>query len=317
MSNKKKRPSTYRAPEPAPPPRRGLLDSILAPRPPGASPMPRLRSTVARGAVTALSIRWLLIAVPVVILGAWVFLTSFGYEGPFSTMSVTFALPPLTTTADPQIAGKTFRAAVDATGLAANAGGLIAIVGLLVFHAAVNAIVATLSVEQLRTGSVSMWAIRRAGNVIRTTLAVGFMSLGLLIVGNLIALFLGGIGQIFGLVGALVIGVYLFGFAPAIAADEERRLTDTLTRSVRSARMPGSANLWLAIIYVLASLVSVLAPLPGSTIGLTPSIAAWAAVILLSVGHLAVQSTLAYRYLAVAQAVPEQPPPRTADARRR
>ncbi len=317
MSNKKKRPSSYRAPEPAPAPRRGLLDSILAPRPPGASPMPRLRSTVARGAVTALSIRWLLVAVPIVILAAWVFLTSFGFEGPFSTMSVTFALPPITTTADPQIAGKTFRAAVDASGLAANAGGLIAIVGLLAFHAAVNAIVATLSVEQLRTGSVSMWAIRRAGKVIRTTLAVGFMSLGLLIVGNLIALFLGGIGQLFGLIGALVIGVYLFGFAPAIAADEERRLTDTLTRSVRSARMPGSANLWFAIIYVLASLVSVLAPLPGSTIGLTPAIAAWAVVIVLSVGHLVVQSTLAYRYLAVAEAVPEQAPPRTADARRR
>jgi len=319
MSNKKKRqrPSSYRAPAPAPAPRRGLLDSILAPRAPGGSPMPRLRSTLARGLATTLSIRWLLAAIPVVILAAWAFLTSFGFEGPFSTMSVTFALPPLTTSADPQIAGKTFRAAIDATGLGANAAGLVAIFGLLLFHAAVNAIVATLSVEQLRTGSVSAWAIRRAGRVLRTTLAVGFMCLGLLIIGNLVSFFFGGIGQVFGLIGSVVIGVYLFGFAPTIAADEERRLTDTLTRSVRSARMPGSANLWLAIIYVLASLVSLLAPLPGSTIGRTPSIAAWAVVIVLSVGHLVMQSTLAYRYLAVAPDVPDQPVKRPADAARR
>lgn len=314
MSNKKKRPkpSSYRAPAPEPAPRRGLLDSILAPRAPGASPMPRLRSTVARGLVTALSIRWLIVAIPIVVLAAWAFLTAFGFEGPFSTMSATFALPPITTSVDPQIAGKTFRATIDATGLGANAAGLVAIVGLLLSHAAVNAIVATLSVEQLRTGSVSSWAVRRAGRVIRTTLAVGFMCLGLLIVGNLIAVLLGGIGQILGLLGSMVIGIYLFGFAPTIAADEDRRLTDTLTRSVRSARQPGSANLWLAIIYILVSLVSLIAPLPGSTIGVTPLIAAWAVVIGLSVGHVVMQATLAYRYLMVATEVPEQPVRRAA-----
>ena len=45
----------------------------------------------------------------------------------------------------------------------------------------------------------------------------------------------------------MVVGVYLFGFAPTIATDEERRVTDNLVRSVRAARMPGSANLWLAV----------------------------------------------------------------------
>jgi hypothetical protein len=317
MSNGKKKSSSYRAPEQQPPQRRGLLDSILAPRVPGASPMPRLRSTVARGSVTALSIPGLLVAVPLVLLLGWVLLIAFGFEGPFSTMSVTFAIPPITSSIDPQIAGKTFRAAVDSTGLGANAGAIVAIVALLVFHAAVQAIVATLSVEQLRTGSVSAWALRRAGRVIRTTAAVGFMALGLLIVGNLLAALLGGLGLIFGLIGSMVVGVYLFGFAPTIAADEDRRLTDTLTRSVRAARLPGSANLWLAIIYILVSLVSLLAPLPGSTIGVTPSIAAWFIVITLSVGHLIVQSTLAYRYLTVAADVPEQPPPKQAASRRR
>jgi hypothetical protein len=316
MSNNKKRkrprptPSSYRAPAAQPPARRGLLDGILAPRPAGASPMPRLRSTVARGAVTALSIRWLVIAIPIVVLALWALFTAFGFEGPFSAMNVTFALPPITTSADPQIAGKTFRAAIGATGIGATATGLGAIIGLLLFHAAVNAFVATLSVEQLRTGSVSSWALRRAGRVIRTTAAVGFMSLGLLIVGNLIAAVLGGIGVVFGLVGSMVLGIYLFGFAPAIAADEERRLTDVLTRSVRAARMPGSANLWLAIIYVLISLVTLVAPLPGSTIGVTPSVTAWAVILVVNVGHVIMQSTLAYRYLVVAPEVPEQPAPR-------
>jgi len=318
MSNgKKKKPSSYREPAQQPAQRKGLLDSLLAPRAPGSSPMPRLRSTVARGSVTALSIPALLIAVPIVVLAGWVVLTALGYEGPFSTMSVTFAIPPITSSIDPQIAGKTFRAAVDATGLGANAGAIIAIVGLLLFHAAVNAIVATLSVEQLRTGTVTAWALRRAGRVIRTTAAIGFMALGLLIVGNLLAALLGGIGLIFGLIGSMVVGVYFFGFAPAIAADEDRRLTDTLTRSVRAARMPGSANLWVAIIYILLSLVSLLAPVPGSTIGVTPSIAAWAVVIVLSVGHLIMQSTLAYRYLAVASEVPEQPVRKAAESSRR
>jgi hypothetical protein len=315
VSNKKRKPSSYRAPAAQPPPRRGLLDSILAPRTAGSSPMPRLRSTVARGATTALSITPLLVAIPLVLLVVWGLLIAVGFEGPFTTMSITFALPPVTSSIDPQIAGKAFRAGVDAAGFGGNAGAIGAIVGFLVFHAIVGAIVTTLSVEQLRTGSVSVWALRRAARVLPTTIAVGFMSLGLLIVGNLIAAFLGGLGLVFGLIGSMVVGIYLFGFAPTIAADEDRRLTDTLSRSVRAARLPGSANLWLAIIYVLVSLVSLLAPLPGSGIGVTPSLGAWAVVIVVSLGHVVMQSTLAYRYLAVEDEVPDRPPPRQAARR--
>jgi hypothetical protein len=310
MSNGKKKrskPSSYRAPATESPPRRGLLDGILAPRAPGSSPMPRLRSTLARGVTTALSITWLVVAIPIVLLALWVFLTAFGFEGPFSVMGVTFALPPITTSADPQIAGKTFRAAVDASGVAATISSLGGIVGLLLLHAVINAIVTTSSVEQLRTGGVTAWALRRAARVLPTTVSVGFLCLGLLIAGNLIAALLGGIGLVLGLVGSMVIGVYLFGFAPVIAADEDRRLTDTLTRSIRAARMPGSANLWLALGYVLLSLITLIAPVPGSTIGVTPAISAWAFVITASIGHVIMQSTLAYRYLVVAAEVADQP----------
>jgi len=320
-NKKKKRPSgtasTYRAPATTSPPRRGLLDGLLAPRTPGASPMPKFRSTLARGIVTALSQPWLVAAIPVTMLVVWVLLTTLGFQGPFTAMGVTFAIPPITSFADAQVAGKTFRAAIGASGVGVALPGLIGITSLLLFHAAVDALVTTMSVEKLRTGAVSAWAVRRAGRVIRTTATVGLISLGLLIAGNVIAAFLGGIGVIFGLIGSMVVGVYLFGFAPTIATDEERRVTDNLVRSVRAARMPGSANLWLAVGYVMVSLIVLIAPLPGSTIGVTPPMSAWAAAIAINVVHVIVQATLAYRYLAVAPEIPEQPVARQAPARRR
>ena len=112
--------------------------------------------------------------------------------GPFTAMGVTFAIPPVTTFTDAQVAGKTFRAAIGATGVGVAGPGLLGIASLLLFHAAVDALVTTLSVEKLRTGAVSLWAVRRAGRVIRTTATVGLISLGLLIAGNVIAAFLGG-----------------------------------------------------------------------------------------------------------------------------
>ena len=317
MSNgkkKRKRPSgstsTYRAPAQAEAPRRGLLDGILAPRTPGASPMPKLRTTIAKGAMTALGIPWLLIAIPVVLLVVWLILIALGFQGPFTALGVTFAIPPITTFADAQVAGRTFRSAVDATGVSATVPGFLGLAGLLLVHAALAALIATLCVEQLRTGATSAWAFRRAVRVLRTTASVGLLGLGLLVAGNLLAAVFGSIGVILGLVGSMVVGVYLFGFAPAIAADEDRRVPDVLIRSVRSARMPGSANLWFAIGYVLIALVTVVAPLPGSQIGVTPTATAWASCILVNVFAVIVQAVLVYRYLVVAPEVPEQPPQR-------
>jgi hypothetical protein len=60
-----------------------------------------------------------------------------------------------------------------------------------------------------------------------------------------------------------------------------------------------------------------IAPLPGSTIGVTPSVTAWAVAIAINVVHVIVQATLAYRYLVVAPEVLDQPVPREAPARRR
>ncbi len=91
-----------------------------------------------------------------------------------------------------------------------------------------------------------------------------------------------------------------------IAADEGRRLSDALGRSVRAARLPGAGNLTLAAIYVVASIAVLVAPgKPGSELGVNPSPAAWVLVLITNLLHLVVQAGVAFRYLSVADEVPE------------
>jgi hypothetical protein len=319
-NKKKKRPaaSSYRAPasSAAPPQRKGLLDTLLAPRTPGASPMPKLRSTLARGATTTATMRWVVGSVPILVMAVWLLLLLAGFEGPFKLMAFVYSIPPVSALADASVLPLAFRPAMDATGPAAALPSILGIFGGIVFHGVLTALVATTAVEQLRTGAVSTWSLRRTPRVARVTSVVGVIALGMFMVGQIVAQVLGQIG-LFVFVGAIVAGLYFLGFAPAIAADEDRGLISTLTRSARAARMPGSANLWVAIGYFVVCAVCLFAPLPGSTIGVTPSIAAWVVALVVNVIHILVQVTLAYRYLVVAPEVPEQPAPRTAPAGRR
>jgi hypothetical protein len=320
VSNKKKKPSgttsRYREPtKTAQPPRRGLLDGLFAPRPPGGSPMPKLRTTLARGAATALSIPALVAAVPVVLLVLWILVTLGGFEGPFKLLAFTFSIPPITSAVDPQVYQLALRPGLDATGLGLAAPTLIGVAVSILFHAALQAIVATVSVEKLRTGAVSSWALRRSLRVWLVATMVGMISLGMYIAGRILLILFAQLG-VFLFLAVLVFGVYILGFAPAIAADEDRGALETLVRSVRAARMPGSANLWLAVGYVLVSAMLLVAPIPGSGIGITPSVSAWLVVIGWNLLSLIFQSTLVYRYLAVEQDVPEGPPARERAARR-
>jgi hypothetical protein len=113
-------------------------------------------------------------------------------------------------------------------------------------------------------------------------------------------------------VGLLVAGVYLFAFAPAIAADEELSLPLTLSKAVRAARLPGSNNLTLAVLYAVPSFALLLAPLPGSLIGVNPSVAAWTLSIVINVLQMAAVAMFAFRYLAIGADVPDAPAPRNA-----
>ncbi len=96
------------------------------------------------------------------------------------------------------------------------------------------------------------------------------------------------LGQGFGLLillASLVAGVYLLGFAPAIAATERRGLADTLGRSVRAGRLPGAGNLMFAAIYVVTFVAVLAIPgKPGAMVGVNPSIAAWVVGIVVGLG---------------------------------
>jgi hypothetical protein len=194
---------------------------------------------------------------------------------------------------------------------------MFGVFAFVLVRALILALVATVSVERLRTGGVSFWALTRAVRVLPTTIAVSVSALAILILGNLVSVFLGpGLGLL-AFVGSLTAGVYLFAFAPAIAADEDRTLSDTLRRAFRVGRMPGSSNLWLAVLYTLGAFALLVATIPAGEIGVNPTPTAWAVAVLVNLLHVAVAATFVARYLAVAALTPDPPPPAVAVKGRR
>ena len=104
MTNKnKKRPSGYREPRPPstdvaqPPRRRGLFDSILAPRVPGSTPMPSILSSLGRWSATVASSIPLVLTSILLLLLMWLVLVALGYEGPFALLVNVLGVPPVGT----------------------------------------------------------------------------------------------------------------------------------------------------------------------------------------------------------------------------
>jgi hypothetical protein len=295
-----RRPSGYRAPASAAEPeaRRGFLDSLFAPRIPGASPMPKLRTTFARGFALATSTPAIVIGLPLVALGVWLALLAGGFQGPFSYLYSLLAFSPIGTSVDWSVSANVF-------GGAAQFG----VLGFLVVRALLVGLVTTIAVERYRTGTVSRWAVARAFRILPTTITVNVAGFALLVIAQLLLAFLGpGLGLL-GVVAAMVAGVYFFAFAPTIAADEDRKMPAVMQRSIRAARLPQSGNLTLAGLYTLGATAVVLAPTPGSLIGVNPTIGAWVAVLIANLLHAAILATFSFRYLCVADAVPEAPAP--------
>jgi hypothetical protein len=81
--------------------------------------------------------------------------------------------------------------------------------------------------------------------------------------------------------------------------------------------MPGAGNLTLAAIYVITSIALLVAPgKPGSDLGVNPSVGGWALVLIANLLHVVMQATLAFRYLSVADEVPEAAPKRRSERSR-
>ena len=304
--NKRQRPRNAGSRGPArsasePAHRRGLLDSIFTPRTAGSTSMPSIRSSLARGVVTVAGSPPVAITAVVVVSLEWLAALGLGYEGPFALFANALALPPVGTSFDASLS----------TALFGLQGGFFAILGFVAWRAVVQAVLVAMIVDVLRTGSTGRWSLMRAVGALPTTLAVNVAGVGLLTLASLLGPLL---GPAFGLLiqmAALVGGVYVLSFAPVIAVDERRRLSDALGRSVRAGRMPGSGNLTLAAIYVVASIALLVVPgKPGSELGVNPSVGAWATVLVANLLHVVMQATVAFRYLSVADEVPEAPPRR-------
>ncbi len=318
MTNKRKRktrpappPSGYRDPKPAAPaPKRGILDSVFAPRVPGATSMPRVRTALTRGVVTVLGSPALVIAPILYVLVVWLVLIAAGYQGPFAPLANLLALPPIGTSLDATLA----------TNLFGLQGGLFGIIIFLVARAIALALLTAAVVEALEDGVVTRACLRRGLRVLPVTFAICIIGVGILTVSSFFGPLLGPGFGILLQVGALVIGLYLFVFAPVIAVDEGRAMPDSLARSIRAARIPGTGNLTLAALYVVPSIAVIVAPgEPGSLMGVNPSIAAWVFVLVIDLLHVILLATFAFRYLSVAHEVPEVPvrPPASAGRGRR
>lgn len=303
-SRKKKRPaprpSGYRNPRPAPAPerRRGLLDSLFAPRGQGSTSMPKIRTAVARGVVTVIATPGL-IATPIVLaLAYWLVLVAFGYQGPLAPLANLLALPPVGTSLDATLA----------TSLFGIQAGLYGILVFIAVRAIVLAFLTSAVVEVLDRGRLTAGCLRPGVRALPVAFAVSIIGVGILTAASIAGPILGpGIG-ILVQVGGLIIGLDFFVFAPVIAVSEGRSMPDSLARSVRAARMPGAGNLTLAALYVVASVAVIVAPgKPGNLIAVNPTVGAWLFMLLVNLLHLALLGAFAFRYLSIAHEVRDAP----------
>jgi hypothetical protein len=271
--------------------------------------MPRIRTSIARGVVTVAATPALVVFPLLFVLGEWlVLVAALGFQGPVAALANALALPPTGTSFDARIA----------TALFGLQGGLFGVFGFLLLRAVVTSLLIAMILEALESGGVSRWGLLRSLSAFPVALATNVIGVGVLTISSFLGPLLGvGFGLLIQVV-ALVLGVYLFAFAPVIAAWERRKMPEALARSIRAARMPGAGNLTMAALYVVPSIAVLVAPgVPGSLIGVNPSIGAWAFVLVASLIQVAILAAFAYRYVCVADDVPEAPPPRVPAGRRR
>lgn len=305
MTNKKKnknRPSGYRerngsnpsrAKASAPAARPGLLGNLLSPRP-RDSRMPKKSTSLGRGVITAASSAVLVAVALAAVIGAWMVFVVLGFQGPFSVMSTFLAIPPIGIAFDTSLAGH-----IPGTSL------VLMLLSLLVLRAVLLAILSSLIYDALTGVRADRWTLMRAARIVPVTLAVNMFSLGIAILSPYFAILGAGIGSLAG-VSALIAGVHFFAFAPVIALSEERGMAEAITKSVRAARMQGSTNLTFAAVYGMG-MIAVLFGSGAGKLGVNPSIQGWAVVLFINFIQVGVMAAFAYRYLSVAEYVPEGP----------
>jgi hypothetical protein len=301
MTNQnKKRARGYRGPAPADPrthgatqpARKNFFEGLLTPRYVDST-MPKKSTSLGRGAITAAASPVIVGSTIVVVLAAWLVFVALGFQGPFALMTSFLALPPLGTVFDSGLVGRLTRLPPT-----------VSIFGLIALRSLLLAVFTAFVLDAMTGVRQDRWSIVRGLRILPLALAVNILALGLTIATRILGSLLGPGPGFLAVVATLVGGVYLFAFAPVIALSEGRGMPESLSKSVRAARMPGTTNLAFAALYGLAML-AVLFGSGGGKLGVNPSPQGWAVVLFLNFLQVAMMGAFAFRYLSVAGEVPE------------
>lgn len=276
-------------------------------RPGPDSPFPPPPAAIVRGFSAAASSVPLVITAFVLLFLFWLVLISIGFDGPFGRLTNLLAIPPVSTYTD----------ALNATAIFGFGGsGFLATAGLIIVRGFVWALLAGLAVAALDGSSWQLGALRGLRAFPSAVLA-SLLGLSLMIVGSIVFPLLGpGLGFL-GSVLTLLVTLFLFAYAPIVAANERLNLVDAVRKGMRAALMPGSRHLLLCLVYFFLTLPILVALTPeGSRLGVNPSFATWAYALVATFLHVGFLTTFAHRYLAVADVVPEPVPRQPRPARR-
>ncbi len=135
-----------------PPPGEACSTRSSRPRAAGATSMPTIRTSLARGVVTVAGTPVLAVAAVAIVAAEWLGALALGYEGPFALFVSALALPPVGTSFDATLS----------TALFGLQGGFFAILGFVALRAVVQALLVAAIVEVLRASPLGRWTLVRA-----------------------------------------------------------------------------------------------------------------------------------------------------------
>jgi hypothetical protein len=265
----------------------------------GPSPMPPIGRSLGNGLLAVVSSPILLATAVIVPLLAWLALLAVGFEGRPSLLVDVLALPPISTY---------FDLGTGESLLSLGPAFLVFIGIALLIRSLLYGLLAGMIVETLEDGRISRWGLLRGISAIPTVLAVNLLSFSLILASNVIFPILGpGIGLL-AAIGSLVGGLFFLGFAPTAAVRQQRGAVESIRRSGRAAMLPGSRHVLFCALYFFVALPVVVGLAPGgSQITANPTLSGWIFILAASVLHLAFMAALAFRWIGVEPAVPEEP----------
>ncbi len=276
----------------------GLLGSLFR-GVPGDSPYPKLRTSFEQGALAVFASPAIMLSIASLVFTLRLVLVLLGVPARGSVFAALLALPPVGTVLDLQAAGTIFG---DATGF------LIAPAFLLV-RSLVLAVLTGMIVESLRTGRVTALGALGGLRALPPIFGVGIIELGSVFMGSLIIGFTG-LGLL-GVVLVLVAILFAFGYSPVISVREPRGLQWIARKSIRAARIPGSQNVFIALIYTILALVILPVLIPGGQeIAVNSSVPTWIGILLVNLFHVVFLAVYCHRYLYAEDDVPDPPEPR-------